>query len=135
VDRAHVVLVVPVVVDEPVVIPVIIKNGSITRPKKTPVQSPINPGSLLIIAPYASYRLTPFITAARKLNASIIVASAGPQAPSAKDVKGVHIDFQNTEKTIETLLEISRTENMKISAPSSVPMMLQCYWQTTSPPG
>ncbi len=123
-DRAHAALVVPVVADEPVVIPAIIKNGSITSSEKTPiqlatgspaqplVQVPKNPGGVLIIAPYASYRLTPFIAVARKLDANVVVASAGPQAPSITDVKGVHIDFQDTEKTIETLMEISRTEKI-----------------------
>ena len=121
-DRAHVALVVPVVVvvHEPVILPVAIKDGSITSPEKTPVQSvagspvlsPKNPGGVLIIAPYASYRLTPFIEAARKLDANIVVASAGPQAPSVKDVKGVHIDFQKTDETLETLLEISRIEKI-----------------------
>ncbi len=73
-------------------------------------QSQNKSGSVLIIAPYASYRLTPFIAAARNLGANIIVASAGPPVPSMADVKGVHIDFQKTDETIETLMEISRTE-------------------------
>ena len=73
-------------------------------------QSQNKSGSVLIIAPYASYRLTPFIAAARNLGANIIIASAGPPVPSMADVKGVHIDFQKTDETIETLMEISRTE-------------------------
>lgn len=67
---------------------------------------------VLIIAPYASYRIHPFIKAATELSAKVIIASEGRFALTFAGAKGVNIKFQNSDEAIKALIDISITENI-----------------------
>lgn len=59
---------------------------------------------VLIIAPHGSYRTAPFIKAANQLNADVLIASQGEHSIVSDYVQGLHIDFQNENQAIETIL-------------------------------
>ncbi len=59
---------------------------------------------VLVIAPHGSYRTAPFIQAANKLNVDVLIASQGEHSIVSDYVQGLHIDFQNEEQAIETIL-------------------------------
>ena len=59
---------------------------------------------VLVIAPHGSYRTAPFIKAADQLNVDVLIASQGEHSIVSDYVQGLHIDFQNEEQAIETIL-------------------------------
>lgn len=59
---------------------------------------------VLIIAPHGSYRTSPFIKAANKLNIDVLIASQGEHSIVSDYVQGLHIDFQNESLAIKTIL-------------------------------
>lgn len=59
---------------------------------------------VLVIAPHGSYRTAPFIKAANQLNVDILIASQGEYSIVSDYVQGLHIDFQNENQAIETIL-------------------------------
>lgn len=59
---------------------------------------------VLVIAPHGSYRTAPFITAAKKLNVDVLIASQGEHSIVSDYVQGLHVDFSNAEHAIETIL-------------------------------
>ncbi|MCW8901052.1 MAG: ATP-grasp domain-containing protein [Gammaproteobacteria bacterium] len=59
---------------------------------------------VLVIAPHGSYRTAPFITAANQLNIDVLIASQGEHSIVSDYVKGLHIDFQNENQSIEVIL-------------------------------
>jgi len=48
---------------------------------------------ILLISPQDSYRIAPYINAARSLNADLLIASEGRQAVSGFEVPGMRLDF------------------------------------------
>jgi len=58
---------------------------------------------LLIIAPHHSYRIAPYINAAKQLGIDITIASAGEHSIISVINKGLHIDFSDQQ---QALLEI-----------------------------
>ena len=65
----------------------------------------------LLISHHNSYRIAPYITAAKKLGLDVTIASQGKHSLVSEVANGIHIDFENINETIE----IIRQEN-KISS-------------------
>jgi biotin carboxylase len=59
---------------------------------------------VLIIAPHGSYRTAPFIKAAHQLNVDVLIASQGEHSIVSDYVQGLHIDFQNIDQAVATIL-------------------------------
>ena len=59
---------------------------------------------VLVIAPHGSYRTGPFIKAAKQLNVDVLIASQGEHSIVSDYVKGLHIDFQDENQSIEIIL-------------------------------
>jgi biotin carboxylase len=59
---------------------------------------------VLVIAPHGSYRTASFIKAANKLNVDVLIASQGEHSIVSDYVQGLHIDFQNGNQAVETIL-------------------------------
>jgi len=59
---------------------------------------------VLVIAPHGSYRTAPFIKAANNLNVDVLIASQGEHSIVSDYVQGLHIDFKDSKKSIETIL-------------------------------
>lgn len=59
---------------------------------------------VLVIAPHGSYRTAPFIKAANQLNIDVLIASQGEHSIVSDYVHGLHIDLQNEEQAVETIL-------------------------------
>ena len=64
----------------------------------------------LLISYHNSYRIAPYITAAKKLGLDVTIASQGKHSLVSEVANGIHIDFEN----INAAIEIIRQEN-KIS--------------------
>lgn len=65
---------------------------------------------VLVIAPHGSYRTAPFIQAAKKLNVDVLIASQGEHSIVSNYVQGLHINFQNEEQAIETILTEAKNQ-------------------------
>ena len=59
---------------------------------------------VLVIAPHGSYRTAPFIKAANQLNVDVLIASQGEHSIVSDYVQGLHIDFQDENQSVDTIL-------------------------------
>ena len=59
---------------------------------------------MLVIAPHGSYRTAPFIKAANQLNVDVLIASQGEHSIVSDYVQGLHIDFQDENQSVDTIL-------------------------------
>ena len=57
----------------------------------------------LLISHHNSYRIAPYIRAAKKLNLEVTIASQGKHSLVSEVASGVHIDFENIEATLEKI--------------------------------
>lgn len=65
---------------------------------------------VLVIAPHGSYRTAPFIQAANHLNVDVLIASQGEYSIVSEYVHGLHIDLQNHNQSVETILSEARKQ-------------------------
>jgi len=65
---------------------------------------------VLVIAPHGSYRTAAFIKAANQLNVDILIASQGEHSIVSDYVKGLHVDFQYEEQSIEIILSEAKKQ-------------------------
>ncbi len=63
---------------------------------------------LLLIAHHNSYRIAPYLHAARDLGMAVTIASEGRHSLISEIAHGLHIDFQQPEQAQATLLEAHR---------------------------
>ncbi len=68
----------------------------------------MNKDRILLIAPPNSYRLAPYIRAAKKLNIELLVASEGQYSLTTEVAFGLHIDFSNQQQALETIIAAAR---------------------------
>lgn len=66
---------------------------------------------VLVIAPHGSYRTASYIQAANKLNIDVLIASQGKHSIVSDYVQGLHIDFQNEEHAIKTVLSEAKNRS------------------------
>lgn len=66
---------------------------------------------VLVIAPHGSYRTASYINAANRLNIDVLIASQGKHSIVSDYVQGLHIDFQDEEKAIETVLSEAKNRS------------------------
>ena len=57
----------------------------------------------LLISHHNSYRIAPYIRAAKKLNLAVSIASQGKHSLVSEVASGIHIDFENIEATLEKI--------------------------------
>lgn len=57
----------------------------------------------LLISHHNSYRIAPYIRAAKKLNLEVTIASQGKHSLVSEIASGIHIDFENIEATLEKI--------------------------------
>jgi len=62
--------------------------------------------AVLLIAPHRSYRLAPFIDAARKLGLHVLIASEGEYSLVQDIATGIHIEFADTQQAKKNLLDV-----------------------------
>lgn len=67
------------------------------------METSLNPGRLLLIAPPHSYRIAAYIEAAKKLNIPIEIASEGEYSLVSEIAGGLHVDLQNPAETMEKI--------------------------------
>ena len=66
---------------------------------------------VLVIAPHGSYRTASFIKAANKLNVDVLIASQGEHSIVSDYVQGLHINFQNGNQAVETILTEAKKQS------------------------
>ena len=59
---------------------------------------------VLVIAPHGSYRTSPFIQAADRLNVDVLIASQGEFSVVSEYVRGLHIDLNYDDKALALIL-------------------------------
>ena len=57
----------------------------------------------LLISHHNSYRIAPYIRAAKKLNLAVSIASQGKHSLVSEVASGIHIDFENFEATLKKI--------------------------------
>ena len=72
-------------------------------PRSTQASSKLK-DRVLVIAPHGSYRTAPFINAAKQLNVDVLIASQGEHSIVAEYVQGLHLDFQDEQQALATIL-------------------------------
>jgi len=60
---------------------------------------------LLLISHHNSYRIAPYIKAARRLGIEVTIASEGVHSLVAEVAQGLHIDFSNLDAAIEVIIQ------------------------------
>jgi len=76
-------------------------------PNETAVEQPkpgLEPGFVLLIAPSGSYRIAPYLSAAKSLGMKILVVSNSQHSLVPEVAAGITVDFENTDDAIETIL-------------------------------
>jgi biotin carboxylase len=63
---------------------------------------------VLVIAPHSSYRMAPYLDAARHLGAEVLLASQGEHTIAARGVEGISLDLENREAAVARLLALAR---------------------------
>ena len=71
----------------------------------------IRPGArVLLIAPHSSYRIAPFINAARQLGAEVLIASHGEHSLVSEIAAGLRIDLQQPDEALRLILATARLQ-------------------------
>ena len=65
---------------------------------------------LLLIAPHSSYRITPYLNAARKLGVDVLVASTSEHSLVSAVADGLRIDLENPQHALKTILSAARKQ-------------------------
>jgi biotin carboxylase len=73
-----------------------------------PATTAIPPERVLVIAPHGSYRSAPFIAAAHKLGADIVIASEGQHSLASLHAQGLSISLQDTGAALRLILDEHR---------------------------
>src|SRR5210317_1842077 len=63
---------------------------------------------LLLIAQPGSYRLAPYLNAARRMGLEVLVASRGEHSLVSEVHQGLHIDLDDTSSALDRILEAGR---------------------------
>ena len=63
---------------------------------------------LLLISHHNSYRIAPYIKAAKNLGLEVTIVSEGKHSLVSEVANGIHVDFHDTESTLETILKEDR---------------------------
>jgi biotin carboxylase len=63
---------------------------------------------LLLISHHNSYRIAPYIKAARNLGLEVVIASEGKHSLVSEVANGIHVDFAEPDSTLDTILNENR---------------------------
>jgi biotin carboxylase len=71
----------------------------------------VRPGTrVLLIAPHSSYRIAPYINAARQLGADVLIASQGEYSLVSEIAAGLRIDLQQPDEALRLILAAARQQ-------------------------
>lgn len=70
----------------------------------------IRQARLLILAPPSSYRLAPYLRAANRCQVTPLIVSDGRHSLVSEVAQGLHIDFDDTDAAIASIVELSMRE-------------------------
>lgn len=76
------------------------------RRRSSPAPGP----RVLLIAPHSSYRISAYCQAARRLGIDLVVASRGKHSLIPEISSGIHVDLDNSEEALETIVQHARQE-------------------------
>ena len=65
---------------------------------------------VLLIAPHSSYRITPFLNAARQLGADVLIASQGEHSLVSAIAAGLRIDLQDHDAALQLILAAAQQQ-------------------------
>ncbi|MDH5632320.1 MAG: ATP-grasp domain-containing protein [Gammaproteobacteria bacterium] len=68
--------------------------------------------AVVFVAPHASYRIAPYVDAARRLGAVPVIVSQTRLAPVGQDVEGVFVDFADSAQVLERIVGVGRTHRI-----------------------
>ena len=68
--------------------------------------------TLLLISQPNSYRIAPYIKAAKKMGLLVLVASDGKYSLISEVYSGIHIDLNNQDESLDIIIEKSKTTNI-----------------------
>ncbi|MFC1664906.1 acetyl-CoA carboxylase biotin carboxylase subunit family protein [Pseudomonadota bacterium] len=72
-----------------------------------------NPARVLLISPHGSYRIAPFLKAAKTLDIPVMLVTDGPKLPLPQNLPGLHLDFSADPNAIETLCSQLNSVNIR----------------------
>lgn len=75
--------------------------------QRAPRSSPA-PSRVLIVAPPGSYRITPFVEAAHRLDAEVLIASSGRHSLVNEVAHGLHVDLGNPTLALKAIEHAAR---------------------------
>lgn len=65
---------------------------------------------VLLVAPRDSYRTAPYITAARKLDVDLLIASEGKNTLCGQEVPGLQVDLRDAVTSLQTILDTAQAQ-------------------------
>lgn len=77
-----------------------------------PIKESVIKPSLLLISQPNSYRIAPYINAARRLDLNVIVASKGEYSLISEVYQGIHIDLDSHDSALKTIINESESLNI-----------------------
>ena len=69
---------------------------------------------LLLISHHNSYRIAPYIKAAKKLGLDVTIASQGKHSLVSEVANGIHIDFDNTDTALEKIHQENKSFHSRV---------------------
>ncbi|MCP4187472.1 MAG: ATP-grasp domain-containing protein, partial [Gammaproteobacteria bacterium] len=84
-------------------------NPNNLSPGKTLAKPGIEPGFVLLIAPSGSYRIAPYLQAAKTLGYRILVVSNSEHSLVPEVANGITVDFSNPRQSLETILGVTKS--------------------------
>ncbi|UCH52780.1 MAG: ATP-grasp domain-containing protein [Pseudomonadota bacterium] len=84
-----------------------------TTRSASPSSAPARQACALIIAPHSSYRIAPYIDAARRLGVALVLASEGTHAIAANGIDSQHVDLSNVRAAEATLTALARSRQLQ----------------------
>ncbi len=67
----------------------------------------LSPARLLLVAQPSSYRIAPYLRAARQLGVQVLLGSRGEHSLTAEVHRGLHLDLDDTERAVGQILQVA----------------------------
>jgi len=81
--------------------------AAVSRPATAPGRNAA-PRRILLIAPHDSYRTAPFLAAAKARGIEVLIASEAKHSLVSAYAEGLHLDFGDTQASLQTILREAR---------------------------
>jgi biotin carboxylase len=83
---------------------------TVSPPAETPPRQAA--ARVLLIAPRDSYRIAPYVTAARKQQIELLIASEGRQTLAGIDVPGIQVELDSPETALTVICAVAETQGL-----------------------